>query len=386
MKTYILPITKNYVSNWTILEAVRELIQNGLDGQGQFSITYTAEEEKLSLCSTNTKLEPKKLLLGCSEKQGKAIGKFGEGLKLAIVVLLREKKDLFIFNAEDQWKPEFRWAEAYDEEILHIDELADMSEGQDFAVHVYGIRFETYLKIKELTLILQNEGEIGHQIPCKIGSILTERKGKLYVGGLFVCDTEMEYSYNILPEFLPLERDRQTVGSWQLKSLTKQMWLDAAKWDIVAEGLEMSYQDFDYFEYGQVKDLQEACKRRFYSNRGYSSSSSWAGSSVSPKPFPVESSEELAKAQKVKGLLPVVVKSKVFLAILKSMEDFKLDLKAATRPASFPVKRLQAFLRNHRDKMPKETVESFRHLIKVCKEESWRPEKTLEEKKDKLPF
>jgi hypothetical protein len=64
----------------------------------------------------------------------------------------------------------------------------------------------------------------------------------------------------------------------------------------------------------------------------------------------------------------------VLLALLKGLEDFKLVLKNASRPANFPIKRLQAFLRKHRDKMPKETVESFRHLIAVCKEENWLPE------------
>ena len=186
MTTYILPITKNYVSNWTIFDAIRELIQNGLDGEGAFSITYSLEEEKLTLQSKNTKLEPKKLLLGCSEKADGSIGKFGEGLKLALVVLLREEKEIFIFNSEDQWRPAFLWHELYNEEILHIEELSNISESQDLTISIYGFSPEDFLKVKELTLVLQSEEEIGKKFSTSFGDILLEKKGKLYVGGLFV--------------------------------------------------------------------------------------------------------------------------------------------------------------------------------------------------------
>lgn len=372
MTTYILPITKNYVSNWTIFDAVRELIQNGLDGEGSFSIDYALEEEKLTLQSKNTKLEPKKLLLGCSEKADGSIGKFGEGLKLALVVLLREEKDIFIFNSEDQWRPAFLWHELYKEEILHIEELSNMSESQDLTISIYGFSPEDFLKVKELTLVLQSEEEIGKKFSTSFGDILLERKGKLYVGGLFVCETEMEYSYNVKPEFLTLERDRQTVGSWKLKSLTKMLWKETKEWSLIAENLEMAYQDFDYFEYENIKDLQEACRQKFLSSSGY-----YGGGRSSAKPYPVEDTEELQKAQKAKGIIPIIVKSKVFLSILKGLEDFSLEFKQVLKQGNYPVKRLQAFLRKYRDNMSPEAVVSLRHIIAVCKEEKWLPEKTV---------
>jgi len=150
------------------------------------------------------------------------------------------------------------------------------------------------------------------------------------------------------------------------------LWKETEEWGLIAENLELAYQDFDYFEYEYIIALQEACKKRFLYSSGYS-----GGGSSSAKPYPVESTEELQKAQKAKGVIPIIVKSKVFLSILKSLEDFSLEFKEVLKPGNYPVKRLQAFLRKYRDSMSPEAVASLRHIITVCKEEKWLPEKTV---------
>jgi hypothetical protein len=46
---------------------------------------------------------------------------------------------------------------------------------------------------------------------------LVDKVGKLYVGGLFVCDiTGHKYSFDFAPKYLPLNRDRKSVDSWNL--------------------------------------------------------------------------------------------------------------------------------------------------------------------------
>ncbi len=63
---------------------------------------------------------------------------------------------------------------------------------------------------------LQMQDHIGAIKMTSKGDILLEKPGELYVGGLYICKTEMKYGYNIKPEFIKLERDRQTVSSYDL--------------------------------------------------------------------------------------------------------------------------------------------------------------------------
>ena len=72
-KAIELTITPNYVSDWDFCDAVRELIQNGidqetLDSENAFDISYDEEEKTLQLCSPKSSLEINTLLLGCSTK------------------------------------------------------------------------------------------------------------------------------------------------------------------------------------------------------------------------------------------------------------------------------------------------------------------------------
>lgn len=59
MKSYELPLSPNYVCNWGVKEAIRELLQNAIDGEHcghKKSIRYNEEERVLYIINENTKL------------------------------------------------------------------------------------------------------------------------------------------------------------------------------------------------------------------------------------------------------------------------------------------------------------------------------------------
>ncbi len=81
-----LNLTINYCSHWHVNEAMRELIANTIDEGGEIK---SSPEEVTFI--TNSALPLKAFVMGYSNKQiENPIGQFGEGLKLAILVLLRE--------------------------------------------------------------------------------------------------------------------------------------------------------------------------------------------------------------------------------------------------------------------------------------------------------
>ena len=93
--SYELPISPNYVINWGVKEAIRELLQNAIDedkvGHSK-EIEYDQNSQILKIKNIDSCLHSSSLVLGCSHKQDVEglVGKFGEGYKLALVVLLRE--------------------------------------------------------------------------------------------------------------------------------------------------------------------------------------------------------------------------------------------------------------------------------------------------------
>ena len=100
-----LPLTPNYVRDWDFSMAVRELIQNGLDQQSVdakslFSVDYDPDPQKLKFTNARSRLKVNTLLLGRSSKSNDedTVGQFGEGYKIAALVLNRLGKTFTIYN------------------------------------------------------------------------------------------------------------------------------------------------------------------------------------------------------------------------------------------------------------------------------------------------
>jgi hypothetical protein len=105
------PITVDYVRDWTIREAIRELVANGIDGESQNGAAFTAKHdpkrEILSLINRGVTVDAKALYFGGTSKHGyvRYIGQYGEGLKIAMLVFARLGYKLLIRNGSEVWQP-----------------------------------------------------------------------------------------------------------------------------------------------------------------------------------------------------------------------------------------------------------------------------------------
>ena len=93
-------ISPNYVKNWDVIKGIREIIQNYLDTKNEFrckGYIYYKDGEAM-VKDFGPGLELRHLALGVSEKGLDAIGKYGEGLKLALLVLAREHRKVEIWS------------------------------------------------------------------------------------------------------------------------------------------------------------------------------------------------------------------------------------------------------------------------------------------------
>lgn len=242
---HILSLSAKYVAHWGAWQAVRELLQNAIDqhhadAQSGVVFAYSPHIERLTIGTTNAFLTPKTLLLGETDKaeDAGAIGEFGEGYKLAILVLLRLQMDVTIRNGAETWVAKLERSEEYGAHVLTVERFVsgDPSDG-------------VYFDIDGFPKHMFDEVAENYAPGLAIDYILTEEhlRRRVFVGGLFVClIEELTYGYNFSPKNLRLDRDRMTAKTFDVSCATSRLWDksgdDEALYASMAEGaLDTSY-------------------------------------------------------------------------------------------------------------------------------------------------
>lgn len=221
MKKYELSLSRNYVSSWGIEEAIRELLQNAKDSSGEDIIEIDKSSGTITIINRNTSIPSSTLLLGNTSKKDDLdkIGQFGEGYKLALLVLLREGKDITIRNGSKLWTPSFQYSDNFECEVLCIEESENYGNDLEFIISPF-----SQLELNELEEeFLGLNGQPYNSIQTSYGEILTDSdyKGKVFVDGLPVYeDDNFEYGYNFKPCYVTLDRDRKSINIYELKRLT----------------------------------------------------------------------------------------------------------------------------------------------------------------------
>jgi len=307
-RTFELPMTRNYVAAWGFTEAIREILQNALDSESKFKWDYS--DNVLRVISEDSKLDLKSLLLGGTTKQNdeNAIGSFGEGYKLALLVLTRLSYDVKVFNAGVLWTPCFKKSTKFGEETLHIEETWVENPPKGLVFQIGGVPEYRYEDIVKRCLPMQNPSTFGKVLHTIMGDIHVDVPGSLYVNGLFVCKTDMRHSYDVKPEFITLERDRQTINTWDLYNLSKEMWFLTERFDTIADMIEAGARDMVYAEY----DTPDVLKDFLYQH--------WKNKN--PGKIAVNNSEEM-KRYIENGMTNVVIVTQSYHSILNSNDEYK---------------------------------------------------------------
>lgn len=363
-KVYPLPLSPTYVRHWGVVEAVRELIQNGIDSAADFEYAIIDEfdgEHTLVLRSRGVTLDPSTLVLGVTSKAEDAgkIGAFGEGYKIALLVLTRLHKAVLVRNGCVNWKPEFRESETFGTQLLHIVESPFETDERNLEFRIDGLSTEELEAIVASCLLMQPP--VDDAIEAPQGRILPSHPGRLYVGGLFICETDLRFGYDVKPQHIQLERDRQTVSDWDLKNLTRDMWLASGLDDYVAELIEDECPDLAYIQYGgDAERVAEACYRRF--------------TEANPGAVPVQNQAEwdrvwsAAPHFSIPAHRPVIVGSSYLSAIARSA-SYRSNIVPVISPPT-PQQELQAFLSANRRRMQRLPRRAMLELIERAK--GWR--------------
>lgn len=325
---YELTLTPDYVPDWEFNDAMRELIQNGidqetLDSSKKFSVDYDRENKILRLKNEgSTYLKRNTLLLGRSSKANNddTVGQFGEGYKIAALVLNRLGKTFTIYNNEKNeiWTTRFKNSEKWLEKILAFYIAENKTEDSGLCVEIGNVDYSEYNDLGDVWIGFY--GNDYEKVDTQYGEIITDENyaGNVYVNGLYVeCNSDLEYGYNFKPAYIRLERDRKTCDTWNVEDVTSKMIAEGMvnggiPIEIVRKMVESNRDDVYHLEFntyiGNVQKVQEMLIESF--------------DEQNPQPYsiPVNTQEQIKKV-KAYGGNPVVVPDKVAKLLKNETEN-----------------------------------------------------------------
>ena len=207
-------MSKEYCADWTAIDAIREIVQNAIDSGKEYRCDLQPEDNCIQVVTYSTNLAKEVFGLGVSKKQDGAIGKYGEGFKIGMMVLEREGLEPALITDTLEVTASFELNEAIGIETfnLNIEESeSEVAPYINFMCRTDGIDLDE-LKRKVTPFA---EKPIGITSTVK----RLDNQSGIYVNGLFVCeDDELTFGYNFNPANITLNRDRNMVDGveWQL--------------------------------------------------------------------------------------------------------------------------------------------------------------------------
>jgi hypothetical protein len=365
LSKYELSLSKDYVPDWTVVDAVRELFQNALDQQtttegNAMFFNYDELTEILYIGNKSSVLDVKTLLLGSSTKRNdpNTIGQFGEGYKIATLVLTRLNKKVTFYNygAKEVWNPRFVKSRRYNgEEILtfFVDKKYPWAKIPDnnLTIEIKGINPHEYEQIVESNLHLQDVGQI---VESSYGRILEEEryKSKVFVNGLYVCSYEKYIQgYDFKPEYIKIDRDRKLADSFQLEWLSSKM-LSGVVSDKTVDLIRQGAADTTYIQhnwnYNTRKELSDKTYQSFIDEHGDNA-------------IPVTNQEEFTKISSIGKYNPIFV-NETYSAVIKSSDEYEEPIHEPAQRQSTKSK-LELWLKNHKQILTKRSINKLQYII-----------------------
>lgn len=323
MKKYELSMTRDYVSSWGVIEAIRELIQNSHDSSGTEKIEIDERNGTITISNKGVSISPSTLALGATTKKEDldTVGCYGEGYKLATLVLLREGYDITIYNGNRIWVPSFEYSDLFETEVLCFTETE--ANGSDLTFEISGMPEYTLEGIKEEFLGLEDNNY--SSIPTMYGEIITDAKykGKMFVNGLPIyTDDKFIYGYNFKTQYIELDRDRKSINLRELKKITSLsiVYMENPDYNMVDGLIENGRgEDAEY-----IKDRYVSMPENFVDEYAKHLKSRF---NIDDNTVVVQKTEEklldeIAKKQKTEDIKLVIMPNKTFADVINRRSSY----------------------------------------------------------------
>lgn len=222
-------LSVRYLPEWRLPEAIREIVQNARDAHlDGHTMSFEHKKDKLVVTSQGVTLKHSVFLLGETGKEGRTdtAGKFGEGLKLAMLVCARGRIPMTIRNGPEVWEPRIEFDDQFQRDVLVIHIRDGNKDLNRFQVEI-GFPSEVWEEHKWKYLFVEPppRKEVVNTARGKL--LLGERyKGQVFVKGIHVCYVpDLAYGYDF--NHADLDRDRRVLSSWQIRDQARPILEEA---------------------------------------------------------------------------------------------------------------------------------------------------------------
>ena len=166
---------------------------------------------------------------------------------------------------------------------------------------------------------------------------------------------DTKYGYSILPKHMRLERDRQTVYSWDLENITTKMWYETGDTDTIVQMITDGIKDVAYAQYSSPEIVKEACYEFFRKQH--------------PGSLIASSATEM-KSMIEKGMTKTVYVGGYTHAVVSSYSGYQEDSKRAIIIAASPHDRMKTWLSDNRSEMRAKAIVAFKQILEESA--NWR--------------
>ena len=271
------------------------------------------------------------LLLGRSSKSDddETVGQFGEGYKIAALVLNRLGKTFTIYNnmMNQVWTSKFKNSRKWLDKLLAFYVEPVQSPDDSLVIEVGNVTQDEADGISEIWL---SDADIT-RVHTGYGDILTDEEysGMFYVNGLYIeCGGEFNYGYDFKPRYISLERDRKSCDSWNARQVTCKM---------IASAILSGSLDFETTKVLIEKDTDDINLMEFTSHDGIEKiaeklSESFDEKYNSSKVYVPVNSDVDSQRVKAYGGIPVIVPYRVS-SMLSDFREERIKYLRDTSPS-----------------------------------------------------
>jgi hypothetical protein len=225
-------IEEPYVDHWGAKEGIREVVQNGKDAETEFGAKLVVrwKGDVLRVENTGCTLDKSAILMGRSSKRDRAdmIGKWGEGLPIGCLAIVRAGYEVRIRTGSEVWVPRIEESDKFDgARVLVFEILTGRKHRDRVCVEVHGVDKEEWETIRSRFLFLAKpkKGEI---VETDNGDLLlaSRYRGQLFIKGVFVqFDDSLTHGYNY--RNADYDRDRRMVEDFDKRTNNRRIWEEA---------------------------------------------------------------------------------------------------------------------------------------------------------------
>lgn len=398
MKQIKLSFTEDYVGHWSYWQGARELMQNAID-TGDFDIDFDWKQNSLTITSRGGTIPTSALLLGATTKRddSSTIGKFGEGMKLGFLVLLREGVEVAMENGKDLWVPRIVHDETFGANVLAVNIAEGVLEDRDpntVKIKIHGVPYaalteiaDNYAPMTQREVVIENSRGKAYS---KVWNENDENQAEdedgnasggacnLFVNGLFVTRVEgnFKFDYDFKPDAFTLDRDRDSADLFEVRYEANRLLSESDDIDLLARLALEEYDDLSLFSERRVKGsggYYSASRKESEQDALSATAVSMFSNRYGADAYPIDSSWSDGKKRVVtqmaigKGRVPVTVKPAIYRMVQK---NFSVDKEVEEVLTFKPLEFLEGFLSRHDRRLvakPRRELEKTIKMLRIAR-------------------